>query len=234
MARRSLRLGAARRPGVRCAASSFREVSMRLCVVRTPLRVVSFVVSCGIGALLLGPGLGRAETHAPKTQKGNPVVVLETSQGSIEIELDPKQAPITVENFLGYVDSGFYDGTIFHRVMPGFMIQGGGFDASMTQKATRDPIKNEAANGLENRRGTIAMARTSAVDSATAQFFINLKDNDFLNHGTRDYGYAVFGHVVQGMDVVDKIGGVQTTTKGMFENVPVAPVVIRKAYLKKE
>ena len=185
--------------------------------------------------LALAAGLastGAAAAGAATSTGGKPVVVLETSQGTIEIELDPEKAPVTVQNFLTYVDAGFYDGTVFHRVIPGFMIQGGGFDAKLSQKATRAPIKNEAANGLTNQRGTLAMARTQVVDSATAQFFINVKDNDFLNHGGRDYGYAVFGHVTQGMDIVDKIAAVKTGTQGGMQNVPVEPVVIKSARRK--
>ena len=165
----------------------------------------------------------------PKAEAKKPVVTLETSLGSIVLELDPAKAPISVANFLAYVDSGFYDGTIFHRVIPDFMIQGGGFAPDMTQKPTKPPIKNEADNGLENDTWTIAMARTSVKDSATAQFFINLKDNDFLNHGGRDFGYAVFGKVTGGVDVVKKIAGVKTTTKGGHQNVPVEPVLIKSA-----
>nr|WP_308790854.1 peptidylprolyl isomerase [Thalassolituus sp.] len=130
---------------------------------------------------------------------------LNTSEGYIELALDKEKAPISVENFVTYVEEGHYDGTIFHRVIKNFMIQGGGFDASMNRKPTRAAIKNEAKNGLKNKRGTVAMARTASVDSATSQFFINVKDNTFLDHGVRDYGYAVFGEVVKGMDVVDKI-----------------------------
>nr|WP_301180233.1 peptidylprolyl isomerase [Thalassolituus sp. UBA3500] len=130
---------------------------------------------------------------------------LNTSEGYIELALDKEKAPISVENFVTYVEEGHYDGTIFHRVIKNFMIQGGGFDASMNRKPTRAAIKNEAKNGLKNKRGTVAMARTASVDSATSQFFINVKDNSFLDHGVRDYGYAVFGEVVKGMDVVDKI-----------------------------
>jgi peptidyl-prolyl cis-trans isomerase A (cyclophilin A) len=176
---------------------------------------------------------GAESSDAQSKSKEEPVVVLETTLGNIEIQLEPEKAPITVKNFLAYVDAGFYDGTVFHRVIPGFMIQGGGFDADLHQKETRAPIKNEASNGLENERGTVAMARTSNPDSATAQFFINLKDNDFLNHGSRDEGYAVFGHVVGGMDVVDKIAGVSTGNRGMHQNVPTEPVVIEKAVQKK-
>jgi peptidyl-prolyl cis-trans isomerase A (cyclophilin A) len=168
------------------------------------------------------------KTEAPQTQgtEGNPMVVIKTSKGEIQVELFADKAPITVENFLAYVDAGFYDGTIFHRVIPNFMIQGGGFDKSMSQKATRDMIKNEADNGLKNDRGTLAMARTSDVNSATAQFFINLVNNDFLNHGSRDFGYAVFAKVVKGLEVVDQIAAVKTTRNGPHEAVPAEPVVI--------
>jgi peptidyl-prolyl cis-trans isomerase A (cyclophilin A) len=157
------------------------------------------------------------------------VVILSTSQGDIKVELDSEKAPITVENFLGYVDDGFFEGTIFHRVIPGFMIQGGGFDQEMAQKDTRSPIKNEADNGLSNQRGTLAMARTSDVNSATSQFFINLKDNDFLNHGSRDFGYAVFGRVTEGMEVADKIAATPTTNRKGHGDVPVEPIVINSA-----
>jgi len=170
--------------------------------------------------------LGSAQSPATNATKGGkPVVVLTTSLGDITLELDPQKAPITVENFLAYVDSGYYDGTVFHRVIPNFMIQGGGLMPNLSQKPTRASIKNEAENGLKNESGTIAMARTSAPDSATAQFFINLKDNDFLNHGARDFGYAVFGHVTHGMDVVKKIGAVSTGQN----DVPLEPVVIKSA-----
>lgn len=160
----------------------------------------------------------------------NPIVVMETSLGSVEIELFADKAPISVENFLKYTSSEFYSGTIFHRVIDGFMIQGGGFLESMSQKPTQAQIKNEATNGLKNDRGTLAMARTNVVDSATSQFFINVKDNAFLNNrdtSPSGYGYAVFGKVISGMDVVDKIKGVPTTSKGGMENVPVTPVVIK-------
>ncbi|MCU0669107.1 MAG: peptidylprolyl isomerase [Myxococcota bacterium] len=158
------------------------------------------------------------------------MVVLETNLGNIEIELDAEKAPLSTENFLAYVDSGHYDGTVFHRVIPGFMIQGGGFDAALAQKATRGPIKNESGNGLSNARGTIAMARTNDPNSATAQFFINTVDNDFLN---KPPGYAVFGKVVVGLDVVDKIAAVKTGSKGPFsQDAPVEAVVIQKARRK--
>ena len=158
---------------------------------------------------------------------GNKMVLMKTSLGEIKIELNTEKAPVTVKNFLSYVDEKFYDGTIFHRVIDNFMIQGGGFDKTMSQKTTKEPIKNEAKNGLSNDNGTLAMARTQVVDSATAQFFINVKDNDFLNHQSdANYGYAVFGRVVEGMDVVNKIKMVSTSTQGMYQNVPLEPVVI--------
>ena len=157
------------------------------------------------------------------------MVVFETSHGTIKIELDPDLAPVTAENFLKYVEEGLYAGTIFHRVIPGFMIQGGGFDPQMKEKATNPPITNEADNGLKNLRGTLSMARTQVKDSATSQFFINLQDNDFLDHGSRDFGYAVFAKVVEGMDVVDKIAGVATGNQGPHGDVPVEPITIESA-----
>ncbi len=159
-------------------------------------------------------------------------VTVNTSRGGFTLELDQQAAPISCANFLQYVDDGFYDGTIFHRVINGFMIQGGGFDADMQQKETQAPIKNEAHNGLANKRGGIAMARTQGVDSATAQFFINLVDNGFLNHRatTPDgYGYAVFGEVVEGMDVVDAIAGVTTGNRTGHQDVPEEPIIIEQA-----
>jgi peptidyl-prolyl cis-trans isomerase B (cyclophilin B) len=162
----------------------------------------------------------------------NPVVVMSTNKGDIRIELDPEKAPVTTQNFLEYVNSGHYDGVIFHRVIPGFMIQGGGMDAQMGEKKTRPPIKNEAANGLQNKTGSIAMARTNVVDSATAQFFINVKDNDFLNHRSTtpsEFGYAVFGRVIDGMDVVRQIEKVKTGRRGHHDDVPVDAVVINSA-----
>lgn len=157
------------------------------------------------------------------------MITFTTSHGDITIELFAEDAPISVENFLAYLDSGHFAGTIFHRVIPGFMIQGGGFDADMNQKPTRDPIKNEADNGLKNERGTLSMARTSDIDSATSQFFINLSDNAFLDHGGRDFGYAVFARVSEGMDVVDKIAAVATGNHGGHSDVPVEAVVVDKA-----
>jgi cyclophilin family peptidyl-prolyl cis-trans isomerase len=181
-----------------------------------------------------------------------PEVAIKTSMGTIVVVLDPVAAPISTENFLKYVKSHQYDGTLFHRVIDGFMIQGGGFDAKMVEKPAGAPIKNEATNGLKNKVGTIAMARTGEIDSATDEFFINVADNDFLDHmevppsgvdvtrhgqtmhidaaqADRVYGYAVFGHVVKGMDVVQKIAKLQTTSIGEFQNVPTAPVTIESA-----
>ena len=157
------------------------------------------------------------------------MIKLHTNFGVIALELDAEKAPESAKNFLAYAEAGHYDNTIFHRVIDGFMIQGGGFDANMRQKDTFKPIKNEADNGLRNDRGTVAMARTSDVNSATSQFFINHGNNDFLNHGGRDFGYAVFGKVVRGMDVVDRIAKVRTGNRGMHQNVPVEPVLILSA-----
>jgi peptidyl-prolyl cis-trans isomerase A (cyclophilin A) len=160
----------------------------------------------------------------------NPKVLLETNMGTIELELYPDKAPISVQNFLDYVKSEFYNGVIFHRVIKDFVIQGGGYDVNMKKKQTNPPIKNEAENGLLNKRGTICYARTPVVDSATSQFFINHRDNQVLDHGVRDYGYAVFGKVTKGMDVVDKIANVKThnLSNGMGD-VPVQPVIILSA-----
>jgi len=154
------------------------------------------------------------------------MITIKTNHGDIGVELFEEKAPISCENFRQYVTDGYFDGTIFHRVIPNFMVQGGGMDENMSQKPTRDPIKNEADNGETNVRGTLAMARTGVVDSATSQFFINLRDNDFLNHGGRDFGYAVFGRVSSGMDVVDAIAAVQTGNSGGHQDVPVEPVEI--------
>jgi peptidyl-prolyl cis-trans isomerase B (cyclophilin B) len=157
-------------------------------------------------------------------------VILHTNHGDIKLELDADKAPKTVENFISYVQSGHYDGTIFHRVIDGFMIQGGGFEPGMKQKPTKDPIENEAKNGLKNEPYTVAMARTSAPHSASAQFFINVKNNSFLDYPGQDgWGYCVFAKVVEGTDVVDKIRGVKTNRSGMHADVPVEDVVITKA-----
>ena len=164
------------------------------------------------------------------------MVELKTSMGSIKLQLNEEKAPKTVANFLSYVNDGHFNGTIFHRVIDGFMIQGGGFDTAMNQKDTKDPIENEANNGLKNSAYTVAMARTSDPHSATAQFFINVANNDFLDHTAptgRGWGYAVFGEVVEGKDIVDKIRSVKTATKGFHENVPVEAVVIESASVVK-
>ena len=154
------------------------------------------------------------------------MITIKTNHGDISVELFEDKAPISCENFRQYASDGHYDGTVFHRVIPNFMIQGGGMDENLSDKPTRAPIKNEADNGVSNERGTLAMARTMVVDSATSQFFINLKDNSFLDHGTRDFGYAVFGKVTDGMDVVDKIAAVQTGNRGGHQDVPVEAVTI--------
>jgi cyclophilin family peptidyl-prolyl cis-trans isomerase len=187
-------------------------------------------------AVLLFAAATLAGNSGSQPAPAAPRVALETSKGRIVLELDAEHAPKSVENFLAYVRAGHYDGTVFHRVIPGFMIQGGGFTPDMTQKPTRPPIANEADNGLKNRRGTLAMARTSDPDSATAQFFINLVDNtplDFRSKDVRGWGYAVFGKVVEGMDVVDAIAQVQTGRRGPYDDVPVEPVVIQKAEILK-
>lgn len=166
----------------------------------------------------------------PNEKEGVVMIEMKTSMGSIKLELYEDKAPVTVQNFRAYIESGHYNGTVFHRVIDNFMIQGGGFSQNMQQKPTMPPIKNEADNGLKNDRGTIAMARTSERDSATSQFFINVKDNDFLNNGARDFGYAVFGKVVEGMDVVDAIKSVETGAR----DVPVQPVEIVSIQLMEE
>jgi cyclophilin family peptidyl-prolyl cis-trans isomerase len=179
---------------------------------------------------LLALSMLTMSTAAGTARLANPMVAIETSMGTIKVELFEDKAPITVKNFLDYVDSKHYDGTIFHRVIDGFMIQGGGFEPGLKQKPTKPPIKNEANNGLANTKYTLAMARTNVVDSATSQFFINVKDNDFLDHkGPASFGYCVFGKVVEGTEVVDKIKGVKTANKGGMGDVPVQDVVIKSA-----
>ena len=191
---------------------------------------------CVLAMLLFSPfqmALGAGEKMDQSKKR---IVELKTSEGKIRIELWEDKAPITVKNFIRYVDEGFYDGTIFHRVIDNFMIQGGGFTADMVQKKPHEPIKNEAGNGIKNDVGTIAMARTNVVDSATCQFFINVKNNDSLNHRDTSpggFGYAVFGKVIEGMDVVDKIKKVPKTNVGPHQDVPVKPVVIETAKVEK-
>ena len=194
--------------------------------------VTTFTLSRRL-ALLAGTALALAQLPAA-AQGAHPRVQLATSLGDIVVELDPTKAPKTVENFLQYVKDKHYDGTVFHRVIDGFMIQGGGFTADMAQKPTRSPIALEAGNGLKNNKYTIAMARTANPNSATAQFFINVKDNDNLNAPQPDgHGYAVFGKVVSGSEVVDKIKSVATGNKGMYQNVPTTAVTINSATLLK-
>lgn len=154
------------------------------------------------------------------------MIRFETTLGNFTIELFEKEAPLTVANFLKYIDDGFFDGTIFHRIVPGFVIQGGGFTEDMSQKKTRAPIKNEADNGLKNERGSLSMARTNDINSATSQFFVNLKDNEFLDHQRGNFGYAVFARVTEGLDVVDRIAAVKTGRRGHFDDVPAEAVVM--------
>jgi cyclophilin family peptidyl-prolyl cis-trans isomerase len=180
------------------------------------------------------PSAPQAAELIPKPAITGPLVALDVAQGhtdlgTITIALDPEKAPISVRNFLKYVRSGHYDGTVFHRVIPGFMIQGGGFTPELEEKPNEGSIRNEARNGLRNSRGTVAMARTNDPDSADAQFFINLRDNHRLDYGIGGAGYAVFGQVIDGMDVVDRIGAVPTTSRGPHQNVPQVGVVIKKA-----
>ena len=185
-------------------------------------------------ALLLLLGLAQAvppsaPSPTPAAVTSGPRVLLETSLGNLLIGLYPDKAPITVENFLRYARAGHYDGTIFHRVIPGFMAQGGGYDAKLVEKPTRPPIRNEARNGLRNLRGTVAMARMNAADSATAQFFVNVRENASLDFGIRGAGYAVFGEVLEGMEVVDRMLAVPTRRSGEMDDVPVTPIVILRA-----
>lgn len=185
-------------------------------------------------ATLPGQAFASSSTSQGTTMSANPKVKLQTNHGDMLVELNAEKAPKTVENFITYVKDGFFDGTIFHRVINNFMIQGGGFEPGMKQKDTRDNVENEANNGLRNNRYTLAMARTSDPHSATAQFFINVADNDFLNHTaptSNGWGYAVFGEVIEGTDVVDKIKTVKTGTKGFHQDVPVEDVIIEKATL---
>jgi len=205
------------------AAKSFRL--RRAAVVFFAIMLIPSAVLMA-GCKQEGSKQGETATKKSEAEGGNPVVIMSTSKGDIKIELFKDKAPISVENFLSYAGDGFYDGTIFHRVIPNFMVQGGGFTPDFSQKPTKPPIKNEAENGLKNERGTLAMARTQVVDSATSQFFINLVDNSFLDNGVRDYGYAVFGKVIDGMDVVDMIAAVETGNNGMYGDVPKEEIVI--------
>jgi cyclophilin family peptidyl-prolyl cis-trans isomerase len=187
------------------------------------------------GGTVSGTGQAPATGQPVTPAAGNPVAVISTTLGEITIELFKDKAPVSVENFLQYARDGFYSGTVFHRVVAGYVVQGGGFTAKMEEKTTRPPILNEATNGLSNARGTVAMARTRALRSATAQFFINLADNRKLDHRSyspEEFGYAVFGRVLSGMDVVDRIAALPTHDVGSFEDVPVSPVVIQAVTIK--
>jgi peptidyl-prolyl cis-trans isomerase B (cyclophilin B) len=197
----------------------------------------TFTLMVAIAGIMLAvsTAVWSGETKMKKSEEKNPVVIIKTTMGDITVELFQDMAPVTVKNFLAYVKNKAYDGTIFHRVIDNFMIQGGGFTPSMKQVNTLPPIKNEAGNGLKNDRGTIAMARTNQVNSATNQFFINLKDNDFLNHRSnspQEFGYAVFGKVTDGMEVVDRIARVKTTTRGFHRDVPSEDIIIESVELK--
>ncbi|MDA8016415.1 MAG: peptidylprolyl isomerase [Thermoanaerobaculia bacterium] len=195
--------------------------------MKTRVSFLSLATLCFLACVLLAPAM--------VAQEANPQVVIETSKGTIVVELFAQEAPKSTTNFLSYVDDGFYDGTLFHRVIPEFMVQGGGFDSGMKKKATKAPIPNEADNGLKNERGTLAMARTNDPHSATAQFFINTVDNTFLDHtakSPRGWGYAVFGRVLSGMEAVDAISAVKTGRIGRTGDVPVEPVSIVKAHRK--
>ena len=197
--------------------------------------VIICVVGCG-GLFRNASESNVTGSSKSEIENKNPIVFIKTNMGIIKLTLDAEKAPITVKNFLSYVEESFYDGTIFHRVIPDFMIQGGGFTTNFSKKATKSPIKNEATNGLLNKRGTIAMARTNTIESATSQFFINLADNDFLNHKDNTqsgFGYAVFGIVTGGMDVVDKIASVKTSNRGSYQNVPTKDIVIESVNVLK-
>lgn len=201
-------------------------------------RIQTFLTALLLGAVLAAtgcnarePGKQSVSTQPGAGQPANPRVLIETSKGNITLELFPRNAPVSTANFLKHVNSGFYDGTIFHRVIPGFMIQGGGMLPDMTEKPRGTPIRNEANNGLKNLRGTLAMARTGEPHSATSQFFINVADNYFLNHrgeSIEGWGYAVFGRVVDGMEVMDAIVAVPRGDHGMHQDVPIAPVIMKK------
>jgi peptidylprolyl isomerase/peptidyl-prolyl cis-trans isomerase B (cyclophilin B) len=206
-------------------------------------RISTFLSTLLLGATLATTGCGAKEpgkqtvsTEPAAGQPANPRVLIETSKGNITVELFASKAPVSVENFLSHVKTGFYDGTVFHRVIPGFMIQGGGMLPDMTEKSRGAPIKNEANNGLKNLRGTLAMARTGEPHSATSQFFINVADNYFLNHRGESFegwGYAVFGQVLSGMEVVDAIVAVPRGDRGMHQDVPMEPVVMTKVTVVK-
>lgn len=199
----------------------------------TILIILTLILSTIVFAACTNIPTGKAiETN--EVNKMRTTVVFETTMGNFEIELNKSAAPITVENFLGYVNEGYYDGTVFHRVIPDFMVQGGGFTPDGKQKETKAPIKLESNNGLKNNKGSVAMARTNVPDSATSQFFVNVKDNDFLNYAPGNDGYAVFGKVVRGMNVVEEIEAVSTGVKHGMQDWPDEEVIINKAYVKEQ
>jgi peptidyl-prolyl cis-trans isomerase A (cyclophilin A) len=185
----------------------------------------------GIGFMAAAPQSAARESASAEAQpvSANPIVILETSKGTVKMELFPDEAPRTVENFLRYVDTGFYDDTVFHRVIRGFVVQGGGFTPELEMKPTLPPVEIESRNGLANNRGSVAMARNLDRNSATSQFFVNLSDNEQLNRGARSFGYTVFGRVIEGMDVVDRIAAVQTSQRGDTDDIPILPVFLDTA-----
>jgi peptidyl-prolyl cis-trans isomerase B (cyclophilin B) len=222
-----------KKKGVAMTGSTGKRMAFLVSIMMVASAVLCFVaVSTVTGQEAKDPSPQASPATGEKAksvESDHPRVAIKTSMGEIVLELDRKRAPVTVENFLQYTKDGFYNGTVFHRVIPDFMIQGGGMEPGMKKKPTRDPIRNEATNGLKNKTGTVAMARTSVVDSATGQFFINCKDNSFLDHrntSSQGYGYAVFGKVVEGMDVVRKIEKAPTGTKGPHRDVPVEDIMI--------
>ena len=193
-------------------------------IKKSNIKKITYVISTVLVLAIIFFAVSSSQSQKQKA-------LIQTNYGSITIQLNPSKAPITVANFENYVNQNFYDGTVFHRVIKGFMIQGGGFTTSGTQKQTNSPIKLESNNGLSNKKYSIAMARTNDPNSATSQFFINTADNKFLDYGVRDQGYAVFGKVINGFDTVDKIENVQTTTKGQLQNWPIENVIIKKVIL---
>ena len=195
----------------------------------SPKKAFLYFIIC---LALIAVGFGVYMASGLKMKDSREIAVIETTKGNIEIELDRKSAPITVDNFVKYVQDGYYSGTVFHRVIPGFMVQGGGFTAEGARKQARDQIRLESKNGLKNSRGTVAMARTADPDSATSQFFVNVVDNDFLDYTAENDGYAVFGRVISGMDVADQIAAVPTTTKHGMKDWPAEDVTIVRAHMK--
>ena len=216
-----------------CSVITFKYYYVKSACGMKAITVIFYITLVATLMLLAGCGGKDATREDTPMEQQKGTVVIETSKGIMEVVLEQEKAPVTVSNFLSYVNSGFYDGTVFHRVIPGFRAQGGGFNRDGTEKPTSQPIKLESNNGLKNTAGTIAMARTSVPDSATSQFFINVADNSFLDYAPGNDGYAVFGRVISGMDVVKSIESVKTGNKGPNSDWPVENVVITKAYVKK-